>query len=68
VNKNEIVWAQNQYFKLYRDGTLYAVKDRYEKTPLKVGANIKADEARQLLQSAIESMPKKAVKLSGGKK
>jgi len=44
------------------------VKDRYEKTPLKVGANIKADEARQLLQSAIESMPKKAVKLSGGKK
>jgi len=68
VNKNEIVWAQNQFFKLYRDGTLYAVKDRYEKTPVKVGANIKADEARQLLQSAIESMPKEAVKLSGGKK
>ena len=68
MNKNEIVWAQNQHFKLYRDGTLYAVKDRYEKTPLKTGAKKKADQARKILQAAIDSMPNKAAKLSGGKK
>ena len=68
MNKNEIVWAQNQYFKLYRDGTLYAVKDRSEKTPLKTGANKKADQTRKILQAAINSMPNKAAKLSGGKK
>ena len=68
MNKNEIVWAQNQHFKLYRDGMLYAVKDRYEKTPLKTGANKKADQTRKILQAAINSMPNKAAKLSGGKK
>ena len=68
MNKNEIVWAQNQHFKLYRDGTLFTVKDRYEKTPLKNGANKKADQTRKLLQAAIDSMPIKAAKLSGGKK
>ena len=68
VNKNEIVWAQNQHFKLYRNGTLYAVKDRYEKTPLKIGANKKAGQTRKILQAAIDSMPNKAAKLSGGKK
>jgi len=68
MNKNEIVWVQNQHFKLYRDGTLYAVKDRYEKTPLGTGANKKVDQTRKLLQAAIDSMPNKAAKLSGGKK
>ena len=29
VNDQEIIWAQNQRHKLYRDGTLYAVIDRY---------------------------------------
>ena len=68
VNKNEIVWAQNQKFKLYRDGTLYTVKDRHENTPLKTGKNARADQARKLLQAAIDSMPQKAAKLSAGKK
>ena len=68
VNNNEIVWAQNQKFKLYGDGTLYTVKDRQENSPLKNGENSAADQARKLLQAAIDSMPKKAAKLSAGKK
>ncbi len=68
VNKNEIVWAQNQKFKLYGDGTLYTLKDRHENSPLKNGENSAADQARKLLQAAIDSMPKKAAKLSAGKK
>ena len=59
----EIVWAQNQDFKLYRDGTLYATSDRHEKSPIVAGANKEAEAARTLLQGALDSMPKKAAKL-----
>ena len=68
VNKQEVVWAQNQRHKLYRDGTLYAVKDRYEKSPLKRGQNKETDLDRKLLQGALDSMPVKAGKLSPNKK
>ncbi len=64
INQREIIWAQNQNYKLYADGTLFAVKDRYEKNPIVSGQNTNADVARALLKSAIESMPSKAAKLS----
>jgi len=68
VNKREIVWAQNQYFKLYRDGTMYAVKDRYETTPVQPLHSNSADAARTMLQEALDSMPSKAAKLDAAKK
>ncbi|MGI9244601.1 MAG: sulfatase-like hydrolase/transferase, partial [Verrucomicrobiales bacterium] len=68
VGGNEIVWAQNQKFKLYRDGSLYAVSDRHEKSELKPGASRESDSARQLLQGALDSMPKRAAKLEAGVK
>ena len=68
VNKQEIIWAQNQRHKLYRDDTLYAVLDRYEKTPIRAGENAQADQDRKLLQEALNSMPAKAEKLSPKKK
>ena len=68
VNDQEIIWAQNQRYKLYRDGTLYAVIDRYEKTPLSPGGSTQADKDRDLLQRALDSMPLKAAKLSLEKK
>ncbi len=64
VNQREIVWAQDQHFKLYRDGTLYAVKDRHEKSPIQPGQSDRSDAAREMLQQAIESMPTRAAKLS----
>ena len=63
VNGIEIVWAQNQNFKLYRDGTLYSTKDRHEKHPIVEGRNPAADKIRLILQYALDSMPKKANKL-----
>ena len=63
INGLEIAWAQNQHFKLYRDGTLYATSDRHEKTPVKAGDDKDADGARTLLQGALDSMPSKASKL-----
>ncbi|MFT7631716.1 MAG: arylsulfatase A [Mariniblastus sp.] len=63
VNKREIVWAQNQHFKLYRDGAMFAVKDRHETTPIILGKSREADNARTLLQRALDSMPSKAAKL-----
>ncbi len=63
VNGLEIVWAQNQNFKLYRDGTLYSTKDRHEKQPIIKGRDPAADQIRLMLQHALESMPKKAAKL-----
>ena len=59
----EIVWAQNQHFKLYQDGALYAVVDRHETARIEPGASSDADAARELLQGALDSMPKKAAKL-----
>ncbi|MDB4614230.1 sulfatase-like hydrolase/transferase [bacterium] len=66
VNNNEIIWAQDQNFKLYADGTLYAVSDRYEKHPIAPGdnPNLTAETARQLLSQAIKSMPGEGQKLS----
>jgi arylsulfatase A len=67
INGNEIVWAQNQQYKLYRDGSLYSVADRAEKNPIEPGAGLtSAEAARQLLQQAIESMPANAAKLAAG--
>ena len=65
VNGLEVIWAQNQQFKLYRDGMLYAVADRHETTPITLGTGSQAaEETRELLQHAIDSMPDKAAKLS----
>lgn len=65
LNGNEIAWAQNQHFKLYRDGTMYAVSDRAEKNPIgKDEAGEVGEATRELLQAAIDSMPSKAVKLA----
>jgi hypothetical protein len=63
MNVLEIVWAQNQQYKLYRDGTLYATKDRHETFPIGPGIDSDADRARSLLQAALESMPRRAAKL-----
>jgi len=63
INGLEIIWAQNQHFKLYRDGTLYATSDRHEGTPIKPGGDKEADTTRKLLQGALDSMPSKARKL-----
>lgn len=68
VNGNEIIWAQNQQFKLYADGTLFAVSDRYETKPIQAGANAEADRARKLLRSAIDSMPDKGQMLNANAK
>ncbi len=64
VNGLEIVWAQNQRHKLYRDGTLYALNDRQEKSPIKQGNQNQVELDRKLLQNALDSMPEKAAKLS----
>ncbi len=63
VNRREIVWTQNHDFKLYRDGTLYALSDRDELRPIPNGSDEKADAARKLLQSALDSFPERAAKL-----
>ena len=63
VQKREIAWVQNQQYKLYRDGTLYAVSDRHETEAIAAGASATADAARAMLQAALDSMPNKAAKL-----
>ncbi|MEM7146047.1 MAG: sulfatase-like hydrolase/transferase [Verrucomicrobiota bacterium] len=69
VNGNEIVWAQTPRYKLYGDGSLYAVADRYEEEVIPEGRGSEAAEtARRVLQAAIESMPEKAAKLAAGMK
>ncbi len=62
-NDNEIVWAQDQYYKLYRDGSLYATSDRLEILKIKPGSSQASDDARKLLQGALNSMPTHAEKL-----
>jgi len=65
INGREIVWAQNQYYKLYRDGTLYATSDRHETSPIPVGqGGEQAETARRILQEALNSMPARAAKLA----
>lgn len=63
INGLEICWAQNQRFKLYRDGSLYRVADRHERTMIPVGSDTESDAARRMLQAALGSMPAKAAKL-----
>jgi hypothetical protein len=49
---------------LFRDGSFYAVSDRYEERPIeKDGGTVSAEKTRKMLQSAIDSMPKKAALL-----
>jgi arylsulfatase A len=65
IKGNEIVWAQNQHYKLYRDGSLYATSDRHETNVIQPGTGPgKAEEARHILQAAIDAMPAKAAKLT----
>ena len=65
VNGREIVWAQNQHYKLYRDGAFYAVSDRYEQTNILPGSgDATAERTRKMLQVAIDEIPDKAVKLN----
>lgn len=64
VRSREVVWAQNQHYKLFRDGSFYAVPDRYEERPIeKDGGTVSAEKTRKMLQSAIDSMPMKAALL-----
>lgn len=65
INDREIVWAQNQTYKLYRDGSFYAVADRYETTNIAPGTGSPTAEAtRRMLQAALNEMPAKAEKLN----
>ncbi len=65
VRKREIMWAQNQYYKLYQDGTLYAVADRYEVDPIAEGQGTAfAEETRAMLQSALDRMPESGLMLN----
>jgi arylsulfatase A len=65
IKGNEIVWAQNQHYKLYRDGSLYATSDRHETHAIPSGTGLdKAEETRRILQAAIDAMPTKAAKLT----
>ena len=69
INGNEIVWAQNQHYKLYRDGSLYATADRHETQAIQPGTgSAEAEQARRLLQTAIASMPAQAAKLAATNK
>lgn len=64
IRGNEIVWVQNQHYKLYRDGSLYATSDRHETKSILPGTGSNEAEAtRMLLQGALDSMPKIAAKL-----
>ena len=56
--KPYIIWAQNQEYKLYSHGKFIEVADRYEKTNIPPGqGSRKAEDARKLLRSALDSMP-----------
>ena len=68
VGKRELTWTQTQKYKLYRDGSFYAVADRYEKTLIAPGTgSAEAEETRAQLQAALDSMPTKAARLVPGK-
>lgn len=58
ARNREIIWAQNQHFKLYQDGSFYAVADRFEVDPILPGDGTKyAEQTRKMLQKAIDAMP-----------
>lgn len=65
LNGREIIWAQNQVYKLYRDGSLYSLADRHEESPIPLGEGQEAAEtARGILQGALDSIPGEAQMLS----
>ncbi|MCZ6672613.1 MAG: sulfatase-like hydrolase/transferase [Verrucomicrobia bacterium] len=65
VRNLEIIWAQNQHYKLYGDGSYYAVEDHQETSRIKKGRGTEtAEHTRKLLQKAIDSMPKTSPKLA----
>ena len=58
VRNREIIWSQNQYYKLYQDGSFYAVADRHEVDSIKPGDGTAfAEKTRKVLQRAIKSLP-----------
>ncbi|MCB1122214.1 MAG: sulfatase-like hydrolase/transferase [Verrucomicrobiae bacterium] len=64
VYNREIIWAQNQHFKLYDDGSYYAVEDHQEVDNIAKGKGSKeAEQTRRMLQKAIDSKPKTSPKL-----
>ena len=69
IKGNEIVWAQNQRYKLYRDGSFYATADRHETQVISPDTGpAKAEDTRRILQAAIDAMPAKAAKLMAANK
>ncbi len=65
IRNLEIAWAQNKEFKLYADGTMYALEDRYEKMPISTkGASSLEKRNRKQLQAVIDSMPTTSPKLA----
>ncbi|MCP4175253.1 MAG: sulfatase-like hydrolase/transferase [Fuerstiella sp.] len=64
VNDREIIWAQNQRYKLYNDNSFFAVADRHETEPIESGTGgDDAEACRQLLRAALDELPSKAVRL-----
>jgi arylsulfatase A len=64
VNGREIVWAQNQRYKLYKDNSFFAVADRYETTSIEPGTGgDDAESCRRLLRAALDGLPSKAAML-----
>ena len=58
IRDREIIWAQNQHFKLYQNGFFYSVADRFEVDPIAPGDGTNyAEETRAMLQKAIDAMP-----------
>ena len=65
VRNLEIIWTQNQFYKLYDDGSFYAVEDHQETKDIRKGKGGKvAERTRKLLQKALDSMPKTSPKLA----
>lgn len=65
VRNLEIIWAQNQHYKLYNDGSFYAVEDHQETNPIPKGKGSKvAERTRKALYKAIKSMPVTSSKLA----
>ncbi len=65
VRSREVIWAQNQYYKLFQDGSFYAVTDRYEVDPIRPGDGTQfAEETRKMLQRAIDAMPQTGLMLN----
>ena len=53
----QTIWTQNQHFKLYSTGKMYATSDRAERNRIESGTNSTKVAARAILQAALDSMP-----------